>query len=158
MRVELKVMEDVEKDVKVPWTLGDLELVLLPRGWWGRLKGMVTLHPAFFMAGFVLQGILVLALVFTLLLHGPVKKYVTLSSIGSEKTQIVVIFDGNVKEKEMRKVLLDLGATIVGGPSPQGMYRLSFTRSLSSKALEEVLIRLRREPGVQFAARYHGKR
>ena len=157
IKAELRVLEGVEEDIEVPWTLEELESVLGPQGWWERFKNSVAGHPTFFLTGFVLQGILVLALIFVLLFHVQGKKYATLSSRGSGRAQVVVIFDGNVREKEMRKVLLNVGATIVEGPSPQGAYHLGFSRPLSVRSLTEVLNRLRKAPGVKFAAKYHGK-
>ena len=155
VRAEMEFVGEIEESVKVPWAFDGLERELESEGWWERLKEKVAARPGLFLWGFVLQGAAVLALVFVLLFHGgggDQGKYVTLSASGS-KGVLVIVFDGSIKERDMRKVLLGVGASIVSGPSPQGAYRLGFSKVLSPGALEKLMDRLRATPGVKFVAR-----
>lgn len=150
---EAELIRGVEEGVEVPWTLGELDVETGSQGWWDRLKAWVAARPGDFLVGVALQTALCLVLAFLVFssLHG--KRYVTLSSPMVRGAQVVVVFHGKVREEEMRKVLLEVGATIVGGPSPQGAYKLGFSRPLTREELERVLEKLRTRPEVKFAAR-----
>lgn len=77
--------------------------------------------------------------------------YVTLTSEGivkKEGTGIHVIFNMESKEKEIRAVLQKVGATIVAGPSPEGLYTIRIEKK---QDVEEVVKLLRETKIVRFA-------
>jgi anti-sigma factor RsiW len=55
-----------------------------------------------------------------------------------------VVFDGNAREKDIRAVMLDAGATIVGGPSVEGRYIVAIGADRSPEAVADIL----RQSGV----------
>jgi anti-sigma factor RsiW len=76
---------------------------------------------------------------------------ITLTSedvLKKEGTGIHVVFDVESKEKEIREILQKVGATIVRGPSPEGLYTIKIEKKGD---LEEVLKFLRETKIVRFA-------
>jgi hypothetical protein len=61
--------------------------------------------------------------------------------------QIVVVFNSSLRETEFRRLLLDLHARIVDGPSLTGAYTLELAQGEQRAALTK----LRRQPSVVFA-------
>jgi anti-sigma factor RsiW len=79
--------------------------------------------------------------------------YVTLTSediLKREGTGIHVIFNMESKEREIRAVLQKVGATIVAGPSPEGLYTIKIEKK---QDVEEVLKLLKETKIVRFAQR-----
>jgi anti-sigma factor RsiW len=79
--------------------------------------------------------------------------YVTLTSeeiLRKEGTGIHVVFGMESKEREIREVLQKAGATIVAGPSPEGLYTIKVEKK---QDVEEVLKLLRETKIVRFAER-----
>jgi hypothetical protein len=79
--------------------------------------------------------------------------YVTLTSediLKKEGTGIHVVFNMESKEREIRAVLQKAGATIVAGPSPEGLYTIKVEKKQN---VEEVLKFLRETKIVRFAER-----
>jgi hypothetical protein len=78
-------------------------------------------------------------------------QFITLTSedvLKKEGTGIHVVFDVESKEKEIREVLQKVGATIVRGPSPEGLYTIKIERKGD---VEEVMKFLRETKIVRFA-------
>lgn len=50
-----------------------------------------------------------------------------------------VVFDGNARERDIRAVMLDAGATIVGGPSAEGRYIVAIGADRSPEAVADLL-------------------
>jgi hypothetical protein len=77
--------------------------------------------------------------------------YVTLTSedvLKKEGIGIHVVFDRESKEREIREVLQKVGATIVRGPSPEGLYTIQIEKK---RDVEEALKFLRESKIVRFA-------
>ena len=51
-----------------------------------------------------------------------------------------VVFDANTREKDMRAVLIDNGATIVGGPSADGRYIVAIAGNRSAQAVADAML------------------
>jgi anti-sigma factor RsiW len=51
-----------------------------------------------------------------------------------------VVFDGNARAKDIRAVLIDNGATIVGGPSAEGRYIVAIGADRSPEAVADLLL------------------
>lgn len=78
---------------------------------------------------------------------------VTLNSediLRKEGTGIHVVFNMESKEREIRAVLQKVDATIVAGPSPEGLYTIKVEKKQN---VEEVLKLLRETKIVRFAER-----
>ncbi|NWF93649.1 MAG: hypothetical protein HXY46_12075 [Syntrophaceae bacterium] len=77
----------------------------------------------------------------------------TLSSedlLRKEGVIINVLFDKESKEKEIREVLTKVGATIIRGPSPDGLYKIAVK---DQQNISHVLEVLRKSEIVRFAER-----
>jgi anti-sigma factor RsiW len=87
----------------------------------------------------------------------PEPLYRTLSDTGavtdSGKSSIQVIFAEDITEREMRALLGNIGATIVSGPSPIGVYTLGISAGDSDLAgrVHEALAVLRVHPKIRLA-------
>jgi anti-sigma-K factor RskA len=66
----------------------------------------------------------------------------------AELLRLRVVFDEQVSERELRGLLLPLGARIVGGPSPLGVYTLELPAEATPA---EAAAALRARPLVRFA-------
>jgi hypothetical protein len=67
-------------------------------------------------------------------------------------TRIRVVFDPSLTEADIRSLLLELRAQVVGGPSPLGAYTLEVPAGgADADPPEVVLDHLRAQPGVRFA-------
>ncbi|HEX6200130.1 MAG TPA: zf-HC2 domain-containing protein [Thermoanaerobaculia bacterium] len=67
-------------------------------------------------------------------------------------TRIRVVFDPSLTEADIRALLLELRAQVVGGPSPLGAYTLEVPAGgADADPPEVVLDHLRAQPGVRFA-------
>ena len=152
---EMEMIRGLDDEVEVPWTLDELvKEERRARGLWHRLKDMVVVRPGPFLMGLAFQSAFCLVLIVLVFTYANRGKYVTLSSPSASKAQIVVVFDGNIKEKRLREVLLEVGATIVRGPSPQGVYKLGFGKPLTREEVEKIVEKLKTEAGVRFVAPY----
>jgi len=79
--------------------------------------------------------------------------YITLTAednLKKERTGIHVVFNMESKEREIRTVLQKVGATIVAGPSPEGLYTIRLEKKGD---VEKVLKFLRETEIVRFAER-----
>jgi hypothetical protein len=63
-----------------------------------------------------------------------------------------VVFDPALTEADLRSLLLELRAQVVGGPSPLGAYTLEVPAGGDDADPPEVVLdHLRAQPGVRFA-------
>jgi hypothetical protein len=68
-----------------------------------------------------------------------------------------VVFAPETAEREIRRILLAVRGTVVGGPSPLGVYTVRLPADPADpEPLAVVLDHLRREPHVRFAEEVAG--
>jgi hypothetical protein len=65
--------------------------------------------------------------------------------------QVNLVFYDDITERELRSLVLAVGAAVVEGPTPQGVYTLAFARQMSPGEVMEALRRLRYSRSVLFA-------
>jgi hypothetical protein len=65
--------------------------------------------------------------------------------------QVNLVFFGDVTERELRSLVLAIGAEVVEGPTSNGIYTLAFERQMSPGEVMEALRRLRHSRRVLFA-------
>lgn len=110
--------------------------------------------------GFALAGQLgvIVALGWVLAVREPAgagaSAYRTLGTAGSADAgaaagaaRLIVVFDPELRERDLRRILRDAGARIVGGPSASNGYVLAVAPGAADSALEK----LRSDHGVVFA-------
>ena len=64
--------------------------------------------------------------------------------------RVRIVFADDSREAEIRRLLTELGAGIVAGPTAYGVYTLELDSSLTRQQLEIQVDRLREAPGVRF--------
>jgi hypothetical protein len=99
----------------------------------------------------VAEFIIILILVLSLLRN---QRFYTLSQtseIIKRGIKINIIFDKESKEKEIRDLLNKVGATIIKGPTPEGLYTIEIK---NNKEIERVLNILREEKFVKFVEKF----
>jgi len=62
-----------------------------------------------------------------------------------------LVFYDDITERELRSLVLAVGAVVVEGPTPQGVYTLAFARQMSPGEVLEALRKLRYSRRVLFA-------
>ena len=67
-----------------------------------------------------------------------------------EARRLRVVFDDRVDQRSLRELLLPLGAEIVGGPSPLGVYTVAVPEDRRSEPLTWLVSHLRSLPEVRF--------
>jgi hypothetical protein len=65
--------------------------------------------------------------------------------------QVNLVFYDDITERELRSLVLAVGAVVVEGPTPQGVYTLAFARQMSPGEVMDALRQLRYSRGVLFA-------
>ena len=65
--------------------------------------------------------------------------------------KVRLVFYDDVTERQLRALLLAVGADVVEGPTPQGVYTLAFAHSTSPNAVVEAIRKLRYSGRVIFA-------
>ena len=68
-----------------------------------------------------------------------------------DRGDVRVVFAAEATEEQIRKLLLDLRAEIVAGPSPTGVYTLALPAAPAGEPVAVALELLRRNPRVRFA-------
>lgn len=107
-----------------------------PVRWWQMLLVAQTAVIVLLAAGFLIQS-------------GP-RYYYTLSAsrpASTPEAAVIVVFDVNRSERELRELLRSAHARIVDGPTPEGAYTLH----VPSTEQAEAIARLRQLPWVRFA-------
>lgn len=82
-------------------------------------------------------------------------EYETLTSEPAESSGIVlqVVFREDAWEQQIRQLVSGHGASIVSGPTPKGVYRISLPPGTGEAEADRLLPELRREPAVLMAER-----
>jgi anti-sigma factor RsiW len=126
------------------WCIGE-------HSWWQR-----TPYPVRW--ALAAQGMLILALVSTIVWQStllPVSPYRTLADVSApaprERMQIRVVFADDMTTQEIRRLLSDVGGTIVKGPSPLGVYTVGVSAVGSPDRLGQVLDAVRAHQKVRLA-------
>lgn len=65
--------------------------------------------------------------------------------------QVNLVFYDDITERELRSLVLAVGAAVVEGPTPQGVYTLAFSRQMSPGEVMDALRQLRYSRRVLFA-------
>jgi hypothetical protein len=105
---------------------------------------------------FAFQAGLIVALTGALFTLAPSDApYETLShgaeSAAGEGIRLRLVFAEDTTEKELRDLLHDIDATIVGGPTPQGIYTVQLSGAVPERA-QQISTQMARHPKVRFAA------
>lgn len=90
-----------------------------------------------------------IAVVFILVVPQP-EPFKPMTTPTSERfeTVVQVIFDPQTTEQDIRFLLIDSGGTLLGGPTPKGVYRLGFDDLADASAY---VVRLRAHPIIRWA-------
>ena len=62
-----------------------------------------------------------------------------------------LVFYDNITERQLRALLLSVGADLIEGPTPQGVYTVAFTRTADPVEIERVLSELRHSRRIVYA-------
>jgi hypothetical protein len=90
-----------------------------------------------------------IAVIFTLVVPQPEPfKPMTTPTSTRFETVVQIIFDPQTTEQDIRFLLIDSGATLLGGPTPKGVYRLGFNDLTDATAY---VSRLRAHPIIRWA-------
>lgn len=65
--------------------------------------------------------------------------------------QVNLIFHDDITERELRSIVLAVGAAVIEGPTPDGRYTLAFSRQMSPGELLDALRQLRYSRQVLYA-------
>ena len=65
--------------------------------------------------------------------------------------QVNLIFHDDITERELRSIVLAVGAAVIEGPTPDGRYTLAFLRQMSPGELLDALRQLRYSRQVLYA-------
>jgi hypothetical protein len=112
------------------------------------------LRPALATALIATQFIVIAALVGLLALNpwgAGERFYRTLSGptiIEGKGPRLTILFQDGVKEKTVREVILAINGTIVGGPTPMGVYTVELKSEMSPEELQGVISSLRQRGDV----------
>jgi anti-sigma factor RsiW len=103
------------------------------------------------------QALAVVALAAVLLLRAPSPAYETLSrpqsANAAQRARLHVVFAPEVTESALRQMLQGIGAVIVDGPSPAGVYTVELAFPASERErIAQIGQRLAADPDVRFAA------
>lgn len=141
-----RILENIKPEAK-------LSLTLSPKSYIEKLHDILKslfLSPRLSWGIAAVQFAVIFLLVITLV-RGD--RFRTLSSTYKPPKDVVrvnIIFDKESREKEIREVLNKVGAMIIRGPSPEGLYIIEIKER---KNVEEVLGGLRKTGIVRFAER-----
>ncbi len=76
------------------------------------------------------------------------------SHVVDSSTQAVrahLVFYDNITERQLRALLLSVGADLIEGPTPQGVYTVAFTHTADAQEIGRVLSELRHSRRVVYA-------
>lgn len=74
-----------------------------------------------------------------------------------DRPRLQLVFRERLSEREMRDFLLEIGATIVSGPSPLGAYTVQVASVRQTEEAEALVAKLQKDERVRFLQREHGK-
>jgi anti-sigma factor RsiW len=130
------------------------------RAWFEKIRLILQESPSSVRWTLAAQTAVIVLLAAAIVLQlsaGPSLLYRTLSDpsagLRRERTHIQVIFADDMTEREIRTLLNDVGAAIVAGPTPIGLYTLAIAAESSETdgRIQEKLTVLRAHPKVQLA-------
>lgn len=125
-----------------------------------KLRSWFLATPSPMRWGFALQGALIVALTSALIVQTamtPPQLYETLSresqQAGSDRARLRMVFADDITGKELGDLLRDIEATMVAGPSPQGVYTVEISLAASEhERAKAVQARASAHPKVRFVA------
>jgi len=141
-----RILRNIKSDIKV-------SSAFLKKGYIEKLQELLRglLSSPRVSWGFAAVQFAILLLLFVNLLGGDKIRTLTSEDMPkSEGIKINVVFDKESREKEMREVLNKVGAIIIRGPSPEGLYTIEIKEK---QDVEKVLEVLRKTEIVRFAER-----
>jgi anti-sigma factor RsiW len=122
---------------------------------WPRAPSWMRETPRPMRIAFALQAAAMLALVAGVALRSPAR-YETLSRppiAATDRSRLHVVFSSDITEGEIRRLLEAAQASIVAGPSPDGIYTVELSLpAADEEAARKVSERLKANPKVRFAA------
>ena len=71
--------------------------------------------------------------------------------VAANGPQVRLVFYDDITERQLRALLLAVGADVVEGPTPQGVYTLAFSHNTSPSAVVDAIRKLRYSGRVIFA-------
>ena len=86
------------------------------------------------------QVVLLVVLLAGMPLRGTFQTLTAPGHLPDGRITLNVVFDANTREKDMRAVLIDNGATIVGGPSADGRYIVAIAGNRSPQAVADAML------------------
>jgi len=69
----------------------------------------------------------------------------------NEAVRAHLVFYDNITERQLRALLLSVGADLIEGPTPQGVYTVAFTRTADPEEIWRILTELRHSRRVVYA-------
>lgn len=69
----------------------------------------------------------------------------------TESVRAHLVFYDNITERQLRALLLSVGADLIEGPTPQGVYTVAFTHTADAQEIRRVLSELRHSRRVVYA-------
>ncbi|HMM77139.1 MAG TPA: zf-HC2 domain-containing protein [Gammaproteobacteria bacterium] len=69
----------------------------------------------------------------------------------TESVRAHLVFYDNITERQLRALLLSVGADLIEGPTPQGVYTVAFTHTADPEEIRRVLSELRHSRRVIYA-------
>ncbi|RLA94386.1 MAG: hypothetical protein DRG69_05380 [Deltaproteobacteria bacterium] len=159
---ERGLYRSVMEEVPVPSTFSRLlsEIKMAERdGFWRKVLSLLEgplewPRPALVLLA--VQAVLIVALVAVLSLNPwgvGEGLYRTLSGpqqVAFEGPRLQILFREDVPEQLIRETLLEIGGTIVRGPTPMGVYTIELPPGTSRQELQRILSTLRRKEFVRF--------
>jgi hypothetical protein len=151
---EQKGYQAIAEKVPVPQTFPHLmeEIEKRERTIWQRIASLIPQpHPTLAVALIATQFIVIAGLIGLLALNpwgAGEKFYRTLSgpqAIEGKGPRLSILFQDGVQEKTAREVILSINGTIVGGPTPMGIYTVELQSDLSPEELQGVISSLRQK-------------
>lgn len=158
---EREIYRSLAEEIPVPHTFPLLMEKIEKQergGIWQRITALIPGdQPALATTLIVTQFVVITALV-GLLATNPwgagEKIYQTLSgptAVTGEGPRLLILFQDGVPEKTMREVILEIGGTIVRGPTPLGIYTVELRSEVKPEELQHLVSSLRqREDVIRF--------
>jgi hypothetical protein len=151
---EHELYQSTAEEIPVPQTFPHLiaEIEQGDKTVWQRITALIPRpQPALAFAVIATQLVVIAGLIGLLTLNpwgAGEKFYRTLSgptAINEEGPRLTILFQDGVQEKTVREVILAINGTIVGGPTPMGVYTVELKSEMSPQELQRVISSLRQQ-------------
>ncbi|HEY6908758.1 MAG TPA: zf-HC2 domain-containing protein [Myxococcales bacterium] len=121
---------------------------------WQRVASWFTQTPRPVRWAFALEGAALAALIAVVALRpAPFETLSRAPAAASSRARLHVVFASDLSEEGMRRLLQGARATIVDGPSAEGVYTVELSLPATDRErAREIAGRLARDPKVRFAA------